>query len=43
MIEGGKEGRAYKDMKDFFYYSQIRSKKENTTQTRKLEGSVPLE
>lgn len=30
-------------MKDFFYYSQIRSKKENTTKTRKLEGSVPLD
>jgi len=43
MIEGGKNGKAYKDMKDFFYYSQIRSKKENTTKARKLEGTVPLE
>lgn len=43
MIEGGKLGKAYKDMKDFFYYSQIRSKKENTTKARKLEGTVPLE
>lgn len=42
MIEGGKYGKPYKDMKDFFYYSQIRSKKENTTKARKLEGSVPL-
>lgn len=42
MIEGGKFGKPYKDMKDFFYYSQIRSKKENTTKARKLEGSVPL-
>jgi len=30
-------------MKDFFYYSQIRSKDENTTKTRKLDGTVPLE
>lgn len=30
-------------MKDYFYYSQIRSKKENTTQARKLEGSIPLD
>lgn len=43
MIQGGKYGKTYKDMKDFFYYSQIRSKKENTTKTRKLEGTVPIE
>jgi len=29
-------------MKDFFYYSMIRSKDENTTKTRKLNGTVPL-
>ena len=30
-------------MKDFFYYSMIRSKDENTTKTRKLDGTVPLD
>ena len=30
-------------MKDFFYYSMIRSKDENTTKTRKLNGTVPVE
>lgn len=30
-------------MKDFFYYSMIRSKNENTTKTRKLNGAVPLD
>ena len=30
-------------MKDFFYYSQIRSKDEDTTKTRKLDGTVPLD
>ena len=30
-------------MKDFFYYSMIRSKDESTTKTRKLDGSVPLD
>jgi cilia- and flagella-associated protein 251 len=30
-------------MRDFFYYSMIRSKDENTTKTRKLDGTVPLE
>jgi len=29
-------------MKDFFYYSMIRSKDEDTTKTRKLNGTVPL-
>jgi Ca2+-binding EF-hand superfamily protein len=29
-------------MRDFFYYSMIRSKDENTTRTRKLDGTVPL-
>ena len=30
-------------MNDFFYYSMIRSEKENTTRTRKLVGKVPVE
>lgn len=32
-----------RDLKDFFYYSQIRSKDEHTTKARKLDGKVPLE
>ena len=43
LIEGGAEGQTYQDINDFFYYSMIRSKKENTTKTRKLEGSVPVD
>lgn len=43
LIEGGRDGQTYADMKDFFYYSMIRSKDENTTKTRKLDGTVPLE
>ena len=43
LIEGGRDGNIYQDMKDFFYYSMIRSKDENTTKTRKLDGTVPLE
>lgn len=38
LIEGGREGQTFQDMNDFFYYSIIRSKKENTTKTRKLEN-----
>jgi len=41
-LEGGREGQTYRDLKDFFYYSQIRSNKEDTTKARKLLGKVPL-
>ena len=43
LIEGGRDGQIFQDMQDFFYYSMIRSKDENTTKTRKLDGTVPLE
>lgn len=43
LIEGGREGQTFQDMNDFFYYSMIRSKRENTTRTRKLDGKVPVE
>jgi hypothetical protein len=38
LIEGGRNGQTFQDINDFFYYSMIRSKKENTTKTRKLEN-----
>lgn len=43
LLEGGQEGQTLRDLKDFFYYSQIRSKDEHTTKARKLDGRVPLE
>ena len=43
LIEGGQDGQTFQDMNDFFYYSMIRSKKENTTKTRKLDGKVPVD
>lgn len=42
LIEGGEQGQTYGDMQDFFYYSMIRSKDENTTKTRVLDKTVPL-
>lgn len=42
LIEGGETGQTYSDMQDFFYYSMIRSKDENTTKTRELNETVPL-
>ena len=43
LIEGGEHGQTYSDMQDFFYYSMIRSKDENTTKTRELNEKVPLD
>ena len=43
LLEGGTNGQVMSDLKDFFYYSQIRSKDEHTTKARKLDGKVPLE
>ena len=42
LLEGGKNGNLYRDLKDFFYYSQIRKEKENTTKAHKLDGKIPL-
>jgi len=42
-LEGGTNGQVMSDLKDFFYYSQIRSKDEHTTKARKLDGKVPLD
>ena len=40
LLEGGREGLMYQEMLDFFYYSQIKSKDENVTKQRKLDGTV---
>lgn len=42
LIEGGRDGQTFQDMKDFFYYAMIKSKGEDTTKTRKLDGKVPI-
>lgn len=43
LIEGGRDGQTFQDMKDFFYYSMVKSKSEDTTKTRKLDGKVPID
>jgi cilia- and flagella-associated protein 251 len=43
LIEGGLEGQTYQDMKDFFYYSMIKAKTEDTTKTRKLNQDLPVD
>ena len=43
LIEGRTEGQTYKDIVDYFFYSQILSKDEYTTKIRKLDGKIPLD
>ena len=42
LLEGGKEGKKYKEMVDYFYYAQIKSKDENTTKHRVLDQTVAI-
>jgi hypothetical protein len=41
LLEGGEDGLKYQEMKNFFYYAQIKSKEENTTKHRTLSETVP--
>ena len=43
LIEGGSDGQTYQDMKDFFYYAMIRAQVEDTTKTRKLGKTIPVD
>eukprot|EP00747_Dinoflagellata_sp_TGD_P162072 gnl/TRDRNA2_/TRDRNA2_179268_c0_seq1.p1 gnl/TRDRNA2_/TRDRNA2_179268_c0~~gnl/TRDRNA2_/TRDRNA2_179268_c0_seq1.p1 ORF type:complete len:1006 (+),score=189.41 gnl/TRDRNA2_/TRDRNA2_179268_c0_seq1:58-3075(+) len=43
LLDGGEVGDFFSDMKDYFYYSQIRSQDEDTTKARKLDGTIPVE
>eukprot|EP00931_Biecheleriopsis_adriatica_P087095 TRINITY_DN61614_c0_g1_i1.p1 TRINITY_DN61614_c0_g1~~TRINITY_DN61614_c0_g1_i1.p1 ORF type:complete len:974 (-),score=211.56 TRINITY_DN61614_c0_g1_i1:77-2998(-) len=43
LVDGGEDGVFFCDMKDYFYYSQIRSQDENTTKARLLDGMIPVE
>mmetsp|Transcript_42036 Transcript_42036/g.105703 ORF Transcript_42036/g.105703 Transcript_42036/m.105703 type:complete len:986 (+) Transcript_42036:60-3017(+) len=42
LLDGGEEGEFFSDMKDYFYYSQIRSQDEDTTKARMLDGMIPV-
>jgi WD40 repeat protein/Ca2+-binding EF-hand superfamily protein len=41
LLEGGTEGQIYRDLKDFFYYTQINSNTDNPTKAKKLDGKIP--
>lgn len=42
LLEGGRDGLKYKEMVDFFYYAQIKSKGEDTTKHRILDQTVSI-
>lgn len=41
LLEGGKNGQIFRDLKDFFYYAQIKSSSANPTKAKKLDGKIP--
>ena len=41
LLEGGKDGQIFRDLKDFFYYAQINSNTDNPTKAKKLDGKIP--
>ena len=43
LIDGKRDGQTFQDMKDYFYYAMVKSKTEDTTKTRKLDGKVPID
>jgi len=42
LLEGGAEGELYDELKDYFYYSQMRTHGENSTKKRPVTGRIPL-
>jgi len=43
LIEGGPEGEFYSELVDYFYYAQLVSQGEESTEPRKSTGEVPLD
>lgn len=43
LLEGGEGGELHHDIIDYFYYCQLRTLGEDSMETRKLTGEIPLE
>ncbi|XP_060048634.1 cilia- and flagella-associated protein 251 [Erinaceus europaeus] len=43
LVAGGKEGKFYRELEDYFYYSQLRSQGIDTMETRKVSEHICLE
>ncbi|XP_068419669.1 cilia- and flagella-associated protein 251 isoform X1 [Eschrichtius robustus] len=42
LVSGGREGKFYRELEDYFYYSQLRSQGIDTMQTRKVSEHICL-
>ncbi|XP_074177592.1 cilia- and flagella-associated protein 251 isoform X3 [Rhinolophus sinicus] len=42
LVSGGREGKFYRELEDYFYYSQLRSQGINTMETRKVSEHICL-
>ncbi|XP_028336508.1 cilia- and flagella-associated protein 251 [Physeter macrocephalus] len=42
LVSGGREGKFYRELEDYFYYSQLRSQGIDTTETRKVSEHICL-
>ncbi|KAM9099738.1 cilia- and flagella-associated protein 251 [Sarcophilus harrisii] len=42
LLDGGREGEFYKELEDYFYYSQLRSQGIDTMETRQVSTRIPL-
>ena len=42
LLEGGAGGPLHQEMRDFFYYAQLRAQGEETTEPRRISGRVPI-
>lgn len=43
LLEGGRDGELFKEMENYFYYSQLRYQHISTRETRKVSTHVPLQ
>ncbi|XP_001506270.3 cilia- and flagella-associated protein 251 isoform X1 [Ornithorhynchus anatinus] len=41
-LDGGREGEFYRELEDYFYYSQLRSQGIDTMETRQMSTHIPL-
>ncbi|XP_042343757.1 cilia- and flagella-associated protein 251 [Plectropomus leopardus] len=42
LLEGGRDGKFYREMEDFFYYCQVRHQGTDSMETRQLSTKIPL-